>query len=289
MSRDSDDDLDAMLDAAMDETNAAEARAVEHARQVAAERERAAKVLEDTVLHEVAEGAPEGGADMTQTLFALLQQMSSGLGSGADGGAGDERSEEEIATMSAGIRQMIAQLSRTTTDPEQRAKLDKMTTVMDRVDFYATAEGPAPGEADPCAAELQEMVKSLTVEAGLGNADFSATAAAAGPIPAGAASASSGASAGLPQTAVFDAIFDSFVDVRRRFESFFNDTAALAQTSSDDMERYRQQKARVDELLSLREQMATIEPETFVERLGALTQQIESLGAPPPQTVSYDE
>ena len=184
------DDIDALLDDALDDFAAQQTAAAARAAQLECDRARSAKLLDDAVQQgAAAAGGADGGgfdpAQMIQLLAQLSQMSGAAAGSGADGGGsggGGDGSPEDDARLLTMTRQMIQGMQASAGDGAERAQLDEALAALSRAESLTAKSASAaddPVETARVHAELERLAKTLSASAAENAAALQGAAAAA--------------------------------------------------------------------------------------------------------------
>ncbi|KAK7201276.1 Peroxin 19 [Novymonas esmeraldas] len=316
----SDDDLDALLDEAMDMVDEQERKHDEEVRL------RDAKLEDDLqkALGEVS-GAGSGDADMMKMFMSMLGGAGSGDGVGGDGDASLDGFKKSVMAM---VSSLEGEENLGDEDKANLLRVKELMTVMEEEDIdkandllaQMKSEGKLPdsdgvGDADVdeasrrCMAMLQQL--STASQGGQPNPSSTpAAASAAAPsssTPATTAGAGAGAGAGAAVTAgggggdvdsateaIASALISTLADpqfvepIRLMRDSYGPFLAARrGELSDDDCKRYERQRAKANDICTLLETPITGAEDTRLVPLLELMNQYSELGEPPADLVSY--
>lgn len=270
------DDLDSLLDDALNDLDVQEEKhkkeREEKAAQLLLEQEAAAAAA-------AAGAAPAAGEEM-----ALMESLKALLGSLGNMDPTGELSEDQMAAVQRTLAEAVTNLKKDAS-PEEAAELAKCDGILNRL---SSKEGEA-GQPPPSEAEVEKMLETLK---GLQEAVKTHDGVSGGAVPPQATATTPGAE---PSAATAEdqkqledalqkildpaALAASFKVIREGYPEWLRKNGPTLPEA--DRKRYEEQQVRINELCEFLESQTSVHDSDGVDKFVAMVEKLQALGAPP--------
>jgi hypothetical protein len=266
------DDLDSLLDDALNDLDVQEEK---HKKE---REEKAAQLLLEQEAAAAQAAAPAAGEEL-----ALMESLKALLGSLGNMDPTGELSEDQMAAVQRTLAEAVTNLKKDAS-PEEQAELAKCDGILNRL---SSKEGE--GQPPPSEAEVENMLETLK---GLQEAVKTHEAVSGGAVPPEATAAAPGAE---PSPAVAEeqkqledalqkildpaALSASFKVIREGYPDWLRKNGPTLPEA--ERKRYEEQQVRINELCEFLESQTSVHDSDGVDKFVAMVEQLQALGAPP--------